>query len=71
MTEPDFFTQITAEILGVGYMDVDQNTRRRVKAIILQLAYRRFELPNPVVPFPDYKVVGTTITRQTPTNQKA
>ena len=37
--ENDMFTQMTAEVLGVGYMDVDKATRQRFKRIYLGSLY--------------------------------
>lgn len=71
MTEPDFFTQIAMEIFGIGYMDVDKNTRRKVKTIVLQMSYGKDD--RPIDPIPDYDTVRTlgTITGRFQTHKPA
>lgn len=67
MSDPDYFTEIAAELFGVGYMDVDKKMRRRVKSIILQVSYGKYD--RPINPFdPDYQVVGTITGRMQPKN---
>lgn len=50
MYDADVITQMVMRINGIGYMDVDKETRRRCKEAIFKLAYGGFDQPGPVLP---------------------